>query len=148
MACPVSLVITHMCPDSSGIAVSFGWGTKPSGSTGAGTAASPWITRGVHAAAEGTGGHDLGASLLDPLHERSIRRHDGDGLRRLGFGDELRDVVIGRVASPPECEHPLARTTPARRQVPRLAIEHHDDLIAGGLGVVHELVDEPAHSAI
>src|SRR4051794_19690505 len=63
--------------------------------------ASPWIARVIQPATEGTGGRNLGASLLDPIHERSIRRHDGDGLRSLGFGDELRDVVIGRVSSRP-----------------------------------------------
>src|SRR5262245_50676136 len=64
-------------------------------------ATSPWIVRGMHATAERTGGRDPGASLLDPIHERPIRRHDGDGLWSLGFGDELHDVVIGRVASRP-----------------------------------------------
>jgi hypothetical protein len=62
---------------------------------------SPWTGLGIQAAAKGTGGCNLGASLSDPIRERSIRRHDIDGLRALGFGDELRDLVIGRVASRP-----------------------------------------------
>ena len=55
----------------------------------------------VQAATKRSCGRDPSASLPDTIGQRTIRRNDGERPRGLIFGHDLRDLVIGRVASPP-----------------------------------------------